>query len=317
MTVISPPLFQTVDSVYTGASLGVPYRDIMSEGVVGVNDMKVAQRGAGANLSVDVAAGVAWIKGDDNANTQPLYRAYNDGTVNLSIAAADGANPRIDRVIAEVRDSSFSGVSQDWRLRVITGTPAGSPSAPALPNNAISLATVSVPALDTTISDAQITDTRPSAVLGFGQARMPSANAFRSGTQLINNATWTPIQWNAESWDTHGMHDNSTNPSRFTAQKAGLYLVTCNYTMNASSGGEARLVGLSKNGAIEHVAYRRSNTVAFLAVCQITAQIFLSRGDYVQGHAYQDSGGGLNIITSAVENPSYMVVTMIAGDPTI
>lgn len=165
MTVISPPSFQTVDGAYTGASLGVPYRDFISEGVAGPTDLAVAQRAAGANLSVDVAAGVAWVKGDD-AVTQPVYRCYNDAVVNLAIATANATNPRVDRVIAEVRDSAFSGVNQDWRLRVITGTPAGVPVAPALPSNAISLATVSVPALDTTISTAQITDTRPMAMVG-------------------------------------------------------------------------------------------------------------------------------------------------------
>lgn len=170
MTVITPPLFQTVDGVYQGRHLGIPYRDILSEGVVGSTALAVSERGAGANMSVDVAAGVAWIAGDDNTATQPLYRAYNDGTVNLAVTAADATNPRIDRVIAEVRDSAFSGVSQDWRLRVVAGTPAGSPSAPALPSNAISLATISVPASDTTISDAQITDTRPFAMVGAGAA---------------------------------------------------------------------------------------------------------------------------------------------------
>lgn len=160
MTVITPPLYLNVDSEYGAADLGLPWRDLIAEGVVGSTALAVSQRAAGANLSVDVAAGVAWIKGD-SSSTQPCYRCENDGTVNLAIAAADATNPRIDRVVAEVRDSVFSGVSNDWRLRVITGTPAGSPSAPAIPDSAISLATVSVPALDTTISTGQITDTRP------------------------------------------------------------------------------------------------------------------------------------------------------------
>lgn len=161
MTVVTPPLYLNVDSEYTAAGLGLPYRDIIAEGVVGSTAMAVSQRGAGANLSVDVAAGVAWVKGDESA-LQPTYRCYNDATVNLAIAAADGSNPRIDRVIAEVRDSAFAGVSTDWRLRVITGTPSSGATltnltgAGAVPNNALLLANVSVPTSDTTISDAQI-----------------------------------------------------------------------------------------------------------------------------------------------------------------
>lgn len=160
MTVITPPLFQTVDAVYDGSDLGRPYRDLVGEGVVGSGDMAVAQRGAGANMSVDIAAGVAWVKGDDSA-LQPTYRCYNDSTVNIAVTAADASNPRIDIVIAEVRDAAFAGVSTDWRPRVVAGTPAGSPAVPATPNNAIKLADVSVPALDTTIGTAQITDRRP------------------------------------------------------------------------------------------------------------------------------------------------------------
>lgn len=176
MAVVTPPLFQTLDSVYSGADLGLPYRDLISEGVAGASDLAVAQRGAGANMSVDVAAGVAWIRGDDSA-LQPVYRCYNDGTVNLAIAAADATNPRIDLVIAEVRDAGFSGVSTDWRLRVVTGTPAASPAAPATPNNAIVLARVSVPANDTAITDSQITDYRPRAGL-FAALGVPTVTAL-------------------------------------------------------------------------------------------------------------------------------------------
>jgi hypothetical protein len=162
---VTPPLFQTIDAEYDGSHLGLPYRDFIAEGVVGSSALAVTERGAGANMSVDVAAGVAWIKGDDSSASQPCYRVYNDATKNLTVTAADGTNPRIDLVIAEVRDAAFSGVSTDWRLRVVAGTPAGSPSAPATPSNAIVLAQISVPAGDTTIGTAQITDYRPRASL--------------------------------------------------------------------------------------------------------------------------------------------------------
>lgn len=166
MTVITPPLFLNIDETYGAAALGLPYRDLVGEGVVGAGALAVTERGAGPNMSVDVAAGVAWVRGDD-ADLQPVYRCVNDGTVNLAIAAADNTNERIDLVVAEVRDATFSGVSNDWRLRVITGTPAGSPTPPALPSNAIALAEISVPASDTTIANGQITDLRGQATAGL------------------------------------------------------------------------------------------------------------------------------------------------------
>lgn len=172
MAAITPPLFESVDSVYTAAALGLPYRDWVREGVLGSADMAVTERSGGANMSVDVAAGVAWVQGDDST-IQPAYRCYNDNTVNLAIDAASPSQARIDRVVAEVRDAAFSGVSTDWRLRVITGTPSGSPVAPALPNNAITLATVSVAAAASSVVNANITDGRPRAQLGASGGMVP------------------------------------------------------------------------------------------------------------------------------------------------
>lgn len=210
MAEVTPPLFQNIDAVYTAASLGLPYRDIVSEGVAGPGDLAVSQRAAGANMSVDVAAGTAWVKGD-SSESQPVYRCVSDGTVNLAIAAADGTNPRYDLVIAEVRDAAFSGVSTDWRLRVITGTPAGSPTVPATPDSALPLAQVYVPAGDTTIGTAQIVDVRKLAGLGLvGPQGLYVAEDNDDGTR--NDTSYG------------GLTGSSAGPS-ITIPVGGLYLV--------------------------------------------------------------------------------------------
>jgi hypothetical protein len=59
-----------------------------------------------------------------------------------------------------VRDAFYSGAFNDVIFQVIAGTPAGSPVAPALPANSISLATVAVGAAVTQINTGNITDTR-------------------------------------------------------------------------------------------------------------------------------------------------------------
>src|ERR1035437_9505974 len=113
MAVVTPPLFETVSGYYTGAHLSLPYKDLIRQGVVGTADLKVSQRGAGANMSVDVAAGVCWIQGTSDLIKQGNYRCTNDAVSNLVISAADGAHPRLDVIYATVNDSSFSGVSQN------------------------------------------------------------------------------------------------------------------------------------------------------------------------------------------------------------
>jgi hypothetical protein len=88
------------------------------------------------------------------------YVGYNDATVVLSITTADPTNPRIDRVCLTVNDAYYTGALNNAVLQVVAGTPAGSPVAPALPANSISLATVAVGAGATAITNANITDTR-------------------------------------------------------------------------------------------------------------------------------------------------------------
>jgi hypothetical protein len=164
MAVVTPPLFMDVSSFYSGDELGLPHRDIVSEGVCGATDLAVTQNGAG-DLSVNVAAGACWVKGDDDANAQPTYRCRASSVTNLAVAA-DPSNPRKALVIAEVIDATFSGASRLWQLRVVLGTPAGSPAEPALPPNALQLAMLTIAAGDTAITTGEITDRRTRAYLG-------------------------------------------------------------------------------------------------------------------------------------------------------
>lgn len=165
MAEINPPLYLDQDEAYGADELGLPYRDIMGEGIVGVGDLLVT---ASAGLKSSVAPGAAWVTGDDDPTAQPCYRMRNDAAVLLQHDAADATNARIDLVIAEVMDATFSGVSKLWRLRIVKGTPGAVPAAPALPVNAIALATVTIPAGSGTLGT--ITDKRTRATVGGGQA---------------------------------------------------------------------------------------------------------------------------------------------------
>jgi hypothetical protein len=135
------------------------------EGVIdpSTGAMRVAPRAAGANMSVDIAAGRAVIKGDDEAN-QGSYRVISTAVENVPIGAAPGSDRRIDLVVARVRDAAVTGgVSSDWLLEVIPGTVAASPVAPAVPSTAIPLAEVTVTSTTTSITAAEITKDRRTA----------------------------------------------------------------------------------------------------------------------------------------------------------
>lgn len=180
------PLYMDISGVYSGDELGLPYRDIMGEGVVGAGDLKVTQRASGADLSVDVAAGAAWVLGDTNTDAQPIYRVRNDAVVNLGISP-DPSNPRIVSIIAQITDETFAGSGREWELQALHGTPDAVPAAPTLPDSALLLASVAVAAGATTIVDANITDGRVSAQVGGG-----SATVWKDWTPTLHGSTSDP-----------------------------------------------------------------------------------------------------------------------------
>ena len=158
---LTPPIFQQ-NREYS-ARVTRQFLDLIgTEGVIDPGDLEVAERSAGAAMSVDVAAGRAFIAGDDQA-FQGSYLVANEAVVNLPIETADPADSRIDRVVLQVRDPNAGGpAGDDVVLVVLTGTPGAAPVAPTTPDSAISLATVQVSPAAVSIVNADITDTRPS-----------------------------------------------------------------------------------------------------------------------------------------------------------
>lgn len=118
--------------------------------------LTVTQRGAGANMSVDVSAGSAMVNGT-------FYN--NSAVVNLVIAANASGNPRVDVIV----------LNKDWsaqtvRLLVVQGTPAGSPVPTAMVQTALTqwqipLADIAVANGAVSITNANIT---PRGVLANG-----------------------------------------------------------------------------------------------------------------------------------------------------
>jgi len=155
------------------------------EGVSTYNSFRVSQRGAGANMSVDVNMDdIAQVRGDSVA-LQGLYTiAPHSTTANVDIAAADASNPRIDLVVLEALDDTHAaGGLNKARVRVVTGTATvgatldNRTGAPSTPDSAILLADVLVAAGATSIANASIRDRRSFSSGGLPTgAAPPSAN---------------------------------------------------------------------------------------------------------------------------------------------
>lgn len=128
----------------------------------------VTQRGAGANMSVDIAAGESHIP----YSTYSFF-GWSDAVNNQTVSAADPTNPRKDIVVAFVDLSVVSSASNNnpnaYKLKVVPGTAAASPVDPldatiqssvGGSNPWIKLARIDVAAGATSIVTGNVTDLR-------------------------------------------------------------------------------------------------------------------------------------------------------------
>ena len=85
-------------------------------------------------------------------------------------------------------------------------------------------------------------------VTGAGGVNTPAFEAYLSSSQVINDNTYTKIQFNTEVYDTDNCYDNSTN-YRFTPTVAGKYFVY-SYVLMDSTAGNMRQIStrIYKNG---------------------------------------------------------------------
>lgn len=172
-------------------------------GIVGLGDLVVTERAGTTNMSVDVAAGSAFIRSTQAAD-QGVYGGMNNAPKNVPISTAHGTNPRKDLVVAQVRDSSYGGANDDLLITVIAGTPAASPVDPSVPEDALVLARVDVPALDTAITNSQITDLRPRA----------AALGGRVGDRVMSQSTTTQVGGSGADF-TYGSASITLGPGRW------------------------------------------------------------------------------------------------------
>lgn len=233
-----------------------PLSKIFAGNILGNIDtaLKVSQRAAGANMSVDVGIGDAMLYRSDGTYGHPVF---NDAVYNQVISAADGSNPRRDIVVIYVDygETPSTAVSNNTngvvRIKVVAGTPAGSPSDPssaAIQSSVGSgnpwayLARVRVGAGVTTLANAVIDDLRQPA-----QPQMfihPYSDIINSGC-MVNQRTTAP---NLSTTYQYGAVDRIAAKGAGTAVSAGTIAQTT--AANVGSTGYAlRLSGVTLTGS--------------------------------------------------------------------
>jgi hypothetical protein len=245
-------------------------------GVVDYGDCKINAT-ATPSMAVTMAAGSAIVAGSQTA-TQGNYIAYNDAQVTTAIATANPSLARIDRVCLVVQDAFYGGTANNQIiLQVVTGTPSGSPIAPAAPANSLTLATVLVAAGVTTITSGAITDTRVFA--SFTDTVTRASNtladsltingiASQTGRALRINDSTGAVKYSVSTAGVVTYPDGTTqststvyNPNLIVNAQTGL-----TYTMNAT---DAQKFVTFTNAAAQTVTVASNATQALPAGTQI------------------------------------------------
>jgi hypothetical protein len=154
-------------------------RSWLSTGVLTGRLNQLAVTADGSALAVSVASGQAQVEG---------FSYENDAALAQTIATANATNPRIDTVVVRL-----DRAANEARLRVVEGTPAASPVAPALTQTdglyELPLADVRVPAAAGVIVAADVTDRR-AFVKNLTEAAASAAYATKADPTFSGTSTF-------------------------------------------------------------------------------------------------------------------------------
>lgn len=147
-------------------------------------------------MAVTVSDGNGWMS---NSNGYGVVW-WNDtesstgSKLRLTVSTADASRTRIDRVIVSWQTTNYVALPE---IKILKGTAASNPSAPALTNNStlrqISLAKITIPAGSTAITSSMITDERLNSSVcglvtcGIGVDTSVMQNQFESLLTAIEN----------------------------------------------------------------------------------------------------------------------------------
>jgi len=124
--------------------------------------------------------------------------------------------------------------------------------------------------------------------------KQSGCRVYLNTTQTIPNTTTTKVEFDAEHYDTQNEFDPTTN-HRFTATKAGKYLVTANLEYVNVTVDTRYHIEIHKNGSNVCSRIIQASVGQNLGVT-LSAVIDLGANDYIEIYTYQTSGGNKDIL---------------------
>lgn len=161
---------------------------------------------------------------------------------------------------------------------------------------------------DGAVSGAKVAD----GALGTAKfaGSIPAVRATNSANQSIPSSTTTTLAFDSERYDTANVHANSTDNSRLTAPVDGIYAVTAQVGWSASTTGTLQLF-LDANDDRIAVDDAVPTTLPFRQ--EVTTQVSLEAGDYVEARVYQSSGGALSVSKVDQYTPEFSMTWLAPG----
>jgi hypothetical protein len=120
-------------------------------------------------------------------------------------------------------------------------------------------------------------------------ARQSALQAYLQAAQNINTGTWTIINIDTEVYDVQ--NEFSTATHKYTATKAGTYLIvgSCGYDASQVVANKLIALAIYKNNNEMNSSYIHSALASYV-LFQVTAVITLAVNDYIDLRAYHDFG---------------------------
>jgi hypothetical protein len=253
---------------------------VADEGVAGWNDYRVTQRAAGANQSVDIAAGIAVVKGDTQSG-QGKYAQRNDAVINFTdIPAPPSSGTQTYVIVLQINDKRNNvGTTYDPQIiRLAQGVNT-------VPTNAMPLAKITRRAGQSSVLTADILDMRPDSRYqssgsfiftgGNGRAIPRGENLYRPfAVSSVVNCT---------------VADQTT--ATVTGMRPGLWMFTLTGRMNAPATGPyecyAKRTGTS--GAARVTGPRVDNAAGGTIPVAASQLLDIRTGDVMSAYFWQDA----------------------------
>lgn len=147
------------------------------------------------------------------------------------------------------------------------------------------------------------------ATAGGGFPTHVGCLTYKTGNQSLSNANQTYISFDAEVYDTDGIHNNATNNGRLTVPtgNGGYWFIYAMGSYDTSTGGGNRMNSFMLNRTTEFGTVAAINPAnAGQRIDNLSFAIRnLSAGDYVELLCAQYSGGTINLLGGGENNTRF------------